>query len=389
VAGSDAQVGVVFLNTGTLPERVDIPERLAVTVERGEASEGVLVRRAGEAAARTISAGAFVRVPYKLAIPAGASGRMTLTLKDPGSSPVVMMVREQGATEAPAAADAGAAAGGPATAPATSDAPTPNPLPEHSGMVEYFAKNFSGYEPTYFLMGSRPTAKFQFSFKYRIFDPAGSWAQAFPPLAALHLAYSQTSFWDLAGDSKPFVDNSYRPELLLSYDDILPESWRGKGGLNHLGFQTGFQHESNGKSGADLLPSGLENPDASRSHNILYVRPIFVFGNEEKFFLKVAPRVYAYVLDNEDSDIEDYRGYGDLRVVVGQGNGLQLAAVGRLGLDGNKGSLELDLSHPLHLVTGGNTDLFVYAQFFTGFGETLIGYKETTTTFRVGVGLVR
>ena len=100
--------------------------------------------------------------------------------------------------------------------------------------------------------------------------------------------------------------------------------------------------------------------------------------------------MFGYLSNLDDNpDIADYRGYGDLRIVTGWRGGFQLAAVGRMGNDWDKGALELDLSYPLRNITGGNLDLYLYGQFFTGYGESLLRYDDSDTTFRLGVALVR
>jgi outer membrane phospholipase A len=206
-----------------------------------------------------------------------------------------------------------------------------------------------------------------------------------PPLGGLYFAYSQTSFWDLGAASSPFFDNSYRPEVLLSYGDLLRDerpAW-----MRDLGIQVGVQHESNGQDGAE-----------SRSMNFVYVRPSITFGAPEVeeaggrggLFLTVAPRVHTYIGRLSDNpDVEDFRGYGDLRVTVGRRGGLQLAAIGRIGDDWDKGSLQLDLSYPLRPLLRNNIDVFLHAQFFTGYGESLLLYNDADTTFRIGVSLIR
>ena len=176
-------------------------------------------------------------------------------------------------------------------------------------LTEAFAGRFTTYQPTYFIAGSRPTAKIQISLKYKLFDEDGSLAENFAPLNHLYLAYTQTSFWDWVSPSTPFTDNSYRPELMFSYDNILPKHstlWD----LSQLGLQSGFQHESNGRDGL-----------ASRSMNLLYIRPIFVWDIDKAndIFVSFAPRVFVYVTDLSDNpDIAQYRGYGDIRLVMGQ-----------------------------------------------------------------------
>lgn len=63
----------------------------------------------------------------------------------------------------------------------------------------------------YFVIGSRATARFQLSFKYRLFDPDSWPVEKFAPLSGPHFGYTQTSLRDLGANSAPFHDTSYRP----------------------------------------------------------------------------------------------------------------------------------------------------------------------------------
>jgi outer membrane phospholipase A len=146
-----------------------------------------------------------------------------------------------------------------------------------------------------------------------------------------------------------------------------------------LDLQAGLQHESNGKSDAD-----------SRSLNVAYFEPTLWAGSEDGFRLSVAPRIWAYLgsLD-ENPNIKDYRGYVGLRSTLGRGKGLLLSATGRLGDDANKGSLELDLSYPLMQFLYGNLGLYLYGQYFVGYGESLLRYDEWSWAVRFGFGIFR
>jgi outer membrane phospholipase A len=253
-------------------------------------------------------------------------------------------------------------------------------ITDHAGTVEYFVRRLHPYEPIYFVAGTeRPSGKFQFSLRYQIFQGPDVPDGVFAPLAGLSFAYSQTSLWDLEAPSKPFVDNSYRPEAMLHYDDLInPKRLRV---ISRLGLQAGYQHESNGL-----------NELESRSVNYLYVRPIITFGSRDEGsgFIMVAPRLHAYVGGlAENPDIKKYRGYGDLRLIVGQGGGLQAAFTGRLGSDLRKGSIQLDLTYPLSRLIRGSADVYLTAQVFNGYGEGMIAYDENDTTLRLGVSLIR
>jgi outer membrane phospholipase A len=144
-----------------------------------------------------------------------------------------------------------------------------------------------------------------------------------------------------------------------------------------------LKHESNGKAGAD-----------SRSLNIAYISPIFTFGDDgrqyraddpNEFFVAIAPRVWMYLTDmNDNPDLYHYRGYGDIRLVAGWRGGFQAAFIGRMGNDWDKGALEVDLTYPLQKLAIRDLGMYLHAQLFTGYGESLLDYNESDTTFRMG-----
>jgi phospholipase A1 len=269
----------------------------------------------------------------------------------------------------------------PATTTTTQEAPPVNVV---AGLAEYIAPRLSAHEPMYFLYWpDSPDIKFQLSLKYQLLGPQNPLLSLAPPGSSLHIAYTQTTLWDFSAPSSPLYDTSYKPELLYLYQQNDPH-WIG--GMSHFDLQIGLQHESNGESGPD-----------SRSINIVYVRPVFTFGDpgnhaggKNDWFVAVGPRVFAYLSRNDENpDIDDYRGHGDLRVVVGERGGVQLAANGRVGNTFDHGALELDASCPLGRLGIRNPDLYLYVQYFLGYGETLRDYNQSGSSFRVGLALVR
>jgi outer membrane phospholipase A len=241
----------------------------------------------------------------------------------------------------------------------------------------FFAEHLSGYEPFYFIAGSdSPNAKFQVSFKYRLLNRHGALAQKVPLLSELHLAYTQTSLWDWNEESAPFLDSSYKPEILYTWRKVIgsdPTNWF------RLDLQPGLQHESNGKAGED-----------SRSLNIAYIRPTLTLGRDGGFQLILQPRAWLYCGDLTDNpDLADYRGYADLRTILGWQRGLQLSALGRLGDSADHGSLQLDLTYPMMSFLSGSFSIYLHAQYFTGFGESLLLYDERSSAFRIGFSLYR
>lgn len=231
----------------------------------------------------------------------------------------------------------------------------------------------SAHEPMYIVVGGSggATARFQLSFKYRIFDPDSSPVQWFSPLSRLHFGYTQSSVWDLGAESMPFRDTSYRPSLF----------WQGATlgeGLMPDFLRAGYEHESNGKDGAN-----------SRSINTLFVQPAWRTSFSDGRSLIIAPKVYGY-LDKEDNpNIQRYRGYVDWNFRYGHEGGWLLATQLRSDITG-RGSAQFDISRPLRKPIFARTGGFLHFQLFTGYGESLLDYNlKRSTQARVGFSIVR
>ncbi len=360
--GAPQFVTVYVMNEGAAPEKFVAPGVIAAKLVHGD--RALPVELVPEAAARevTIQPGAFVAIRCQLVVPEDASARSVVVV-DQTVVDTVDSAKPQAAREADGAVPA--------------EVPSSKQTVAEAGLVEYRPLQFSAHEPIYILIGTdQPNGKFQFSFKYQIVPADSPLGKAAPWATGFHIGYTQYSFWDLEGDSKPFFDSSYKPELLWIWDNIRPGDF---GPISRFDVQLGVQHESNGGDG--------EN---SRSLNIVYVRPVVTFGERDSWFVSVGPRVWTYIgsLDDND-DIEEFRGYGDLKVVAGKGDGLQVAAVGRIGSDFDKGSLQIDVSYPIRKALFDSIDVYLHGQLFTGYGESLLGYNDGDTNFRVGISLVR
>src|SRR3546814_5462411 len=105
----------------------------------------------------------------------------------------------------------------------------------------------SSFEPVYFDIGSKgdTNARFQLSFKYRLFNPTDPLHPEF--IDNLYLGYTQTSLWDLEGDSMPFIDTTYNPSLFWRKDKL----WETGDQRWFEGLSSGVEHKSNGKCGDD------------------------------------------------------------------------------------------------------------------------------------------
>ena len=353
--GSDRPASRVFqmrLDGRLQAEGVDLPVVLTL---RDPAMSGEIV----------IPPGGYARREYVLTVPEGLEGPLRFSAPGIRANAVVLEVRR---------AEAVARTGEPAS---PGQPEEPSKEAKGSGPEDFFKAHIFGYEPAYFIMGTEsPNAKFQISFKYRMLNSEGPLARRYPALQGFYFGYTQTSLWDWSQPSAPFLDSSYRPELLYSTERVDGGHWAD---WFRLDLQAGVRHESNGKGGTD-----------SRSLNQAYFQPSMVFGKEDGFQFTLAPRAWAYLGSLGDNpDIADYRGHASLRAVLGWTDGLELSALGQLGDDTKRGSLELDLSYPMMRLAWGNASVYLYAQYFTGYGESLLLYNQRSSAFRMGFALYR
>lgn len=236
-------------------------------------------------------------------------------------------------------------------------------------------RTISANEPLYFIVGSNSErsfdARFQLSFKYRPFDPDARVATFIPFASNLYFAYTQTSIWDLGGESSPFKDTSYRPSVYYH--------WTGNGkGFNPDSWKFGLEHESNGQDEED-----------SRSMNMAFVQPFWKIdysGGKQFTFM---PKFYTYLEKSDNPDMHHYRGYVDWLVRYGRSDAAILTAMYRQGTGGYAQG-QLDLSYPVSDKLFGRTGTFLHLQLLGGYGETLIDYnRRSDTQLRIGISLAR
>lgn len=268
-----------------------------------------------------------------------------------------------------------AAAGTTAVAPAAAVAPMAPVAAVPSDAAPVEPSGFGFHEPMYFLIGGRDpvSARFQFSFRYRIFDEQGVVAETIPVASGLYFGFTQTSLWDLQSESKPFRDSSFRPSLFYRFALDDPQK-RGS-----LALSGGYEHESNGK---EDMPS--------RSIDTLFVRADARLRLDESgSYLGVVPKAWTY-LDREDNpDIARYRGHAELGLRLGRDDGWLFSTLIRRGTEGKMGT-QYDLSYPIRRSVFSGVGAFVHLQAFKGYGETLLEYDENKEAqYRIGVSLVR
>ena len=88
--------------------------------------------------------------------------------------------------------------------------------------------------------------------------------------------------------------------------------------------------------------------------------------------------------------LADYRGLFDWRLQLVDRQGFGFSTNLRKGGESSYGSVQVDVSYPMNELLGGNLDLFLYLQYFNGWGESLLVYDEKLPAqFRIGIALVR
>ncbi|CAB3875533.1 hypothetical protein LMG3410_03025 [Achromobacter aegrifaciens] len=386
--GETVTIEAVYFNEGTSRSTWEAPPEL-VLQWRGQDGQIVrsLAKLRGGTASFSVPVNNFARMAWTAVVPATAQGLQAVSIE---GQPAMMALDATGR-------DSGTLASTPARGPvvdASSGEPVPaaavaavgaspegGPSPDASAVptvqqqtaFDRFRSSISEYKPVYFDVGTRgqTTARFQISAKYRLFSPAGdrpaTWDENF------YLAYTQTSLWDLEGDSMPFIDTTFNPSAFWLSDNI----WQSASQNWRFGMNTGVEHNSNGKDGED-----------SRSLNDGYIEPRFHYRFDGGSTLTFAPRVKAYFgVASENSDYADYAGHVDWQLRWAQDNGAVISAMYRQG-DQKRRTTQLDFAWPLQR-TWLNMNGYLHLQYFNGYGETLLGYNQRNESqFRIGLSLV-
>jgi len=366
-AGQVAEFSVYIHNIGDEIVSVHLPVRVSCRIESDDRTvevEATAVQPFLELPS-PLGKGGFVKGRYAFIVPPGVKGAVRMEVREFDAPGVMLVVAAAAQPKKPV--------------PSASSTEPPEDyatLDSLFSLYQPYLVNIAAYEPMYFLVGTEPEkSKFQVSFKYRFFNPAGALAEDLSWLKAFHFGYTQTSFWDLESDSAPFEDTSYKPELFFLSSNINARpSW-----MQGFFVQTGFQHESNGRGG-----------EFSRRTNFLYAQPIFIFYDKKtQLGLQVAPKLWAYVKNDDETnpDLEDYRGCFDLEMKFGKADSFVLGSHLRWAEEG--GSIQLDLTYPLHGFLFSNLHIYFHAQYVSALAESLLDFRERTEALRLGFAIVR
>ena len=331
VAGAPFELIVVSVGGEPLPDELDL--RL-----KGAIEERIVTLQA-------LAPEADRRRTYVATMPLGLSGAISLDLAAERSSVLTLIV-----------------------------APKPDVIGSFGAARERgeYEPPLSENDPMYFVLGARGgySARFQLSFKYRLFDFGSGYGRDQPWLSGFYFGYTQNSLWDLSSDSKAFRDTSYRPSVFWKWDREDQKTFID-------GVRVGLEHESNGRDG-----------ERSRSINIAFVRPEWHWTRDNGHQVQFTPRLYKYLDREENPDIHHYRGHVDWRLRYDAQGEWIATLVARRGTQ-RKGSVLIDLSKRARDLRVGPISGYWHVQFFTGYGEDILDYNvRRKSQIRFGFAIV-
>ena len=240
----------------------------------------------------------------------------------------------------------------------------PDPQLNADSIIKKFddSPSFGIYKDNYIVLGAdllrspdddNSDAKFQISVIQRLTN------SVLPFKTYLFLTYTQLAFWDVFKESFPFRDINFNPTIGLGRPLIANNRYLGDISLQ-------LEHESNGK-----------DEDDSRSWNKISFSSIIVFNNHWNFFGKL----WIPFVDGENNpDLVRYKGYGTFAANYRHHEKYNFSFIlnPRPGL----GNANFTINAAYRLFKKENQYLFF--EFYNGYGEGLLDYKEHHQRFRLG-----
>lgn len=229
---------------------------------------------------------------------------------------------------------------------------------------------FTFYKDNYFIFGTaigpKPTkqnsnVKFQISIQQKLTRSTLPWH------TYLYLFYSQKCFWNVLENSMPMTDLNFNPGIGLARPFFSRTTGRYVGKLMLM-----LEHESNGRDG-----------EASRSWNKVSLGGhIFLDKN-----ILVHAKFWIPIVDGSNNkDILNYCGIYQMGFQVTSDNqrfGGSVLLTKRKDWNPFNFNVQLDLK--FRLFHWDNEYLFL--QYYNGYGEGLLDYKQFHSELRVGICL--
>jgi phospholipase A1 len=160
--------------------------------------------------------------------------------------------------------------------------------------------------------------------------------------------------------SKPFRETNYEPEIFLRHygGPALPL------GVKIAGWDLGYNHQSNGRS-----------EPLSRSWDRIMGRMALDVTPALSMVLRAWYRIPESAEEDDNPDIHQYLGYGDVRAIWTP-NRNTFTAMYRPGTQ--ESGFQFTWSYPI------NDHFRLYTEYFNGYGESLIDYDRKVE--RIGIG---
>jgi phospholipase A1 len=203
-------------------------------------------------------------------------------------------------------------------------------------------------------------------FKYQFSLKVPAWKNIHNSCSSLYLAYTQLSYWQLYNKNAFFRETDYEPEIFLSNE----LNYKLIKDINLTFVNLGASHQSNG------FGNNLE-----RSWNRTYLEIIFSKNN---LMLDLKPWIIINdsTMRHYNPDIGDYLGHGQITVAYKlRSNVFSIRSYNLVEHGFSRSSAEVSWSFYLTPYIKG------YAQFFSGYGQSLIEYNHRTNSFGLGVAL--
>lgn len=223
--------------------------------------------------------------------------------------------------------------------------------------------SFGIYKDNYIVLGSdllrhpdkdNSDAKFQISVMQRLTN------SVLPFRTYLFLTYTQLAFWDVFQESFPFRDINFNPTVGLGKPLIYNNRYLGDISLQ-------IEHESNGKDSTN-----------SRSWNKISFSGVFYINSHWTYFAKL----WIPFVDGENNpDLVKYKGYGVFSLNYNQRDRYSLSFIVN-PRSGGFGNMNMTFNASYRLFKNENQYLFF--EFYNGYGEGLLDYKEFHQRFRLG-----
>lgn len=224
--------------------------------------------------------------------------------------------------------------------------------------------SFGIYKDNYFIfgpsIGPKPTKK-NTNVKFQISVAQRLTKSTLPLGTYLYLFYTQKVFWNVLERSFPMTDLNFNPGVGLAKPLFVKNRYIGKVILV-------AEHESNGKDG-----------DASRSWNKISLGAnIMVDPN-----LMVHGKAWIPIVDGQNNkDITSYKGIYQVGLQAFSNNRRfsgTVTLVKRKGWRLNYNTI-IELSYQI----GHNMNQALFLQFYNGYGEDMLNYKQYVSQLRVG-----